>query len=139
MSAFMVEDSVINSVIAYLAHGRNIDHIRTLIFTETGCDLRTADGCEKLGVAMFQLNIEGVEARYGKGEAAEFRELDHKFRSELPPTAIQAYKSLGCWHYQCSEGELPESNLFYATMERVSSEIAHEIVRSLPAYEKARW
>lgn len=141
MSAFIVEDKTINEVIAYLAHGRNItSEMHVLVSSEAGCDLKTPEGCAALGQAMFELNCAGVDARYDAGESKTFRDdMDYKFRATMPPSIIQAYKSLGCWHYQCSEGDIPTSSLLYATMQRVSDILAHEIVRNLPAYEKARW
>lgn len=140
MSAYIVEDKTINEVIAWLNSRGVPSHVWTLIYSETGCDLKSPEGREALGEAMFELNCAGVDARYGAGECKTFRDdMDYKFRTEIPPSAIQAYKSLGCWHYQCSEGDIPKSSLLYAAMERVSDILAHEIVRNLPAYEKARW
>jgi hypothetical protein len=139
MSAYVVEDEVINGVIAFLAVGRDIEHIQGLVRDETGIDLAAFEGKQKLGEAMFALNCNAVEQRYGQGEAKEFRDLDYQFCTQIPPTVLQAYKSLGCWLYQCSEGDVPGTSLLFATMQRVHDNMAHFIVGRLDAYGKAKW
>jgi len=141
MSAFVVEDKVINSVISALAMHRvyGAFAFHDTVKRETGCNLQDSKDCAKLADSMFKLNCEAVEQRYGVGQAAEFHPLDFAYRAEMPPTLIQAYKSLGCWLYQCAEGNVPDESLLYAAMTKVYGEMAHEIVRNLPAYEKARW
>ena len=134
MSAYVVEDKVINQIVDALACAR----LRENVLTETGCNLAVTEDRAKLGQSMFELNCTAVEQRYGKGEAASFRTLDYTYQRSMPPTLIQAYKSLGCWMYQCSEGDVPETPLF-KTMEKLHGEMAHEIVRQLPAYDRAAW
>jgi hypothetical protein len=139
MSAFVVGNETINRVITHLATARNLDHIRKTILDETGADLVTGEGRAKLGAAMLQLNCSAVDARYGDGESQTFRDdMTYGFRLEMT-NAVQAYKSLQCWLYQCAEGEIPESSLLYATMERVKNDLACSIVEAMPAYDKARW
>lgn len=121
MSSFVVEDEIINSVVNFLSKYRVHGSYLFLedVNAETGCNLETAEGRTALGNAMFALNCNAVEQRYGAGEAKEFRALDYQYRSTIPPTLIQAYKSLSCWRYQCAEGDVPESSLLYAAMGRV--------------------
>lgn len=139
MSAFIVEDQIINRVVSFLSTDRESDHIRRLIVAETSLDIaRIEDHCSTLGNAMFALNVNAIEQRYGAGEAKEFRALDFAYRYELAKR-IQAYKSLQCWLYQCSEGDVPDTSLLYATMERVAGLLAAKIVCDLPAYDKATW
>lgn len=139
MSAFVVENTVISRVVTLIATARDLDDIRSMVLAETGLDLSTQEGRQELGEAMLRLNCQGVDARYGKGESQSFRDdLEYTFRLEQS-TILQAYKSLQCWHYQCCEGDIPESSLLYATMGRVADMLAHEIVRHMPAYNKAAW
>jgi hypothetical protein len=107
MSAFMVEDKTINSVVTWLTR-----EMQTSRFTldglaqEYGVDL-TGDGWdEKLAHAMFQLNCDGVNARYGEGEAEKFRPLNFTYKPEIQYSLLQVLKSLQCWNYQCSEGDV---------------------------------
>jgi hypothetical protein len=139
MSAYVVEDETINGVLSYLKHARDLDWLRRQILDETGCDVSTDEGCSKLGQAMFDLNCNAVEQRYGEGQAKEFRDLDYAWRYVPQQGLMQAYKSLGAWSYQCSEGDVPETRLLYSTMERVHAQLAHKIVSDLPAYQAAKW
>ena len=137
MSAYMVEDDTINKVIAFLVSPTNRDYAR-YILNEAGYPLDTKEQQTRLAVRMFVLNKMGVESRYGRGQAKEFRPLDFKYRATMPPTAIQAHKALSCFLYQCSEGNVPETKLFKA-LEHVKAAIANSIVSNLPAYENAKW
>lgn len=138
MSAFIVEDEVINRVLGFLWCERSNSCYQRILRDEQGIEILTDEGRDKLGRAMFELNCNAVEQRYGEGEAKEFRPLDYRPGIALC-NKVQAYKSLRCWLYQCMEGDVPETSLLYATMQRISDEMAHEIVSNLDAYEKARW
>ncbi len=142
MSAYVVEDQVINSVIAslstYTKYGCFSFH--DTVKSETGCDLEDPKDRAKLADEMFSLNCNAVDQRYGDGQSKEFRDLNFQYRAALPPPLIQAYKSLGCWLYQCAEGTVPETSLLYAAMMKVHAEMAHELVRSSKAYDaSAGW
>lgn len=138
MSAFIVEDKTILDVVNTLSIMRNGDWLRDKV-KEGGYDLETTEGRKALASDMFALNVYGVEQRYGKGEAEGFRPLDFRYRLTLPVTLIQAYKSLQCWHYQCSEGDTADKSSLYMLMERVENILAANIVRGLPEYDKANW
>jgi hypothetical protein len=138
MSAYIVEDATINAVISFLAKDRKGDYMRRQILEETGCDLETTLGREALGQAMFALNCNAVEQRYGDGEAKAFRDLDYKFALNIMASRFSAYKCLKCWLYQCSEGDVPDTSLLYAAMNRVKGEMADDIVSALPEYESAK-
>jgi len=139
MSAFMVEDKTINSVVAWLKR-----EVATSRFTldwlarEYGIDLTSAGWDAKLAQAMFQLNCDGVNARYGKGEAEKFRPLNFTYKPERYYSLVQVLKSLQCWQYQCSEGDVPETRL-YQFFEAVEHHVALQIVMDLPEYKKASW
>ncbi len=139
MSAFMVADATINRVVTWLKR-----EVATSRFTldwlaqEYGIDL-TSDGWdEKLAQAMFQLNCDGVNARYGAGEAEKFRPLNFTYKPDGNTFLVQVLKSLQCWNYQCSEGNVPETQL-YQFFEEVEHHLALKIVMNLPEYDKATW
>ena len=116
MSAFVVEDQVINRVLAFLSQHNG--RIPNLLMQELGVNIHLAEETAKLGQSMIELN--------------------YSLRRE-PTNIIQAYKSLRCWLYQCAEGDVPETSLLYATMSRISDMLAHEIVQNLPQYDRAAW
>jgi hypothetical protein len=139
MSAFMVADETINRVVTWLKR-----EVQTSRFTldwlarEYGVDLERAGWDEKLAQAMFQLNCDGVTERYGKGEAEKFRPLNFTYKPEIQYSLVQVLKSLQCWKYQCSEGDVPETKL-YQFFEEVEHHLALKIVMKLPEYDRATW
>jgi hypothetical protein len=136
MSAFIVEDKTINRVITYLKDERS-EYIREIIKEELGINLRTLDGQETLAREMFALNCAAVEERYGKGEAGAFRSLNYEYKREIA-NIFTVFKCLKCWQYQCSEGDIPETNKLYQVMSRVAGLLAESIVDALPAYQAAQ-
>lgn len=97
MSAFVVADSTINRVVEWLSWEVVDSHWwRAQVEKQLHIDIDAPDWEELLGRAMFQLNIGGVEDRYGKGAAKGFRALDYRYVPEHG-TKIQVLKSLRCW------------------------------------------
>src|SRR6266581_8742679 len=139
MSAFMVEDQTINRVVTWLTRevSTQFSYIGR-IARKYDVDLVSEKWDEKLANAMFQLNCDGVNARYGEGEAEKFRPLNFTFKPEGNTFRVQVLKSLQCWKYQCSEGDVPRTKL-YRFFEEVENYLALKIVMDLPEYDKAKW
>ncbi len=135
----MVEDRTINRVVTWLSREVSISHF-TLdhLAREYGVDFVSANWEEQLAKRMFQLNCDGVNARYGEGEAEKFRPLNFTYTPELCGSLAQVLKSLQCWNYQCSEGDVPKTKL-YQFFEEVEHYLAEKIVMDLPVYDKAVW
>src|SRR5437588_3824126 len=137
MSAFIVEDTTINRVVTWLK--REVQRSRfTLdwLAREYGVELTSDNWDEKLAQAMFQLNCDGVNARYGEGEAEKFRPLNFTYKPEGDTFLVQVLKSLQCFLYQCSEGDVPQSKL-YQFLEEVEHHLAVKIIMDLPEYDTA--
>lgn len=139
MSAFIVNDETINKILAFMkADCKRNPHIyrplEVMNLVWTG-----KDAGERWGAMMLDLNIDAVCARYS-GEKADVLKKDREFghNGVLPPSRIQAFKSLKCWLYQCSEGDVPETDLFKAFYE-VSGNMAKHIVTRTPEFEAATW
>jgi hypothetical protein len=79
-----------------------------------------------------------VEERYGAGESKEFRPLDFRFKRVPCANVYQALKSLNCWHYQCAEGDVPNTELFKGFSEIIHA-IEGAIVSRIPEYDQAAW
>ena len=142
MSAYVVNDDTVNSVVSWLSSeqfGNGITYGRaTRIIKKLGFDPGSDDFGQKLGQAMFDLNCQAVNERYGPGEAEKFRPLDYAYQYKMTPNIFQILKSLHCWHYQCAEGKVPETEL-YKGFESIIHAIEGGIVNSLPQYEAAKW
>jgi len=139
MSAFITSDENINSIISFIRSdsGKNQHIYRSL--ENTNLTWSGQDDARVLGSKMRDLNIEAVCARYTDDKVEVLRgNDDYKFVETLRPSRIQAYKSLRCWLYQCTEGHIPETDLFKA-FDQVSSEMAKHIVNRLPEFDAATW
>ncbi len=140
MSAFIVEDATINHVVSFI-NQLSVHASPRRELAAYGADLVTIEGQTELARAMFALNVSAVDQRYPDRKTctdAPFRAEDFTYRYTWA-NEIQAYKSLECWLYQCSEGDIPETSLLYNCMNRVRDCMAVELVRRLPAYEAAQW
>ncbi len=141
MSAFMVEDKTINRVVTWLGNevkkSEGYDLKEKL--EELNYNLTSDEWEEILAKDMFQLNTDGVNARYGNGEAEKFRPLDFQYQSEYSFTTVQILKSLQCWLYQCTEGNLPKTELYQFFDNVVETYLLKKIVYALPQYDSAEW
>src|SRR5436309_1964604 len=100
MSAFIVEPTTIHKIISWLRHEfRQSSYLRK-IAENYQIDVES-DGWEtRLGQAMYALNIEAVNQRYNEiNQTQEYVFVLYAYASR-----IAAWKALGCWLYQCTEG-----------------------------------
>lgn len=124
MSAFIVGDETIDRILSYLkTHNTQSIELK-------GVDIT------KFGRKLLSMNIDAVNQRYG-GEYTGNEVKNYTFNM-VDVSPVQAFKSLRCFLYQCSEGNVPKRKL-YKTMDKLSDEISYEIVTSLPEYENGRW
>jgi len=138
MSAHIVQDKVINDIVSWCVCPVPGDGSYAEAALLTG-DLRGAapesDRPALLGQALFALNVAAVEARYGAGQAKEFRPLNYKYRYSMPYQGT-VYAACERLLYQCSEGDIPETELFGQLTDLYNS-LAHKIVRSVQERRKA--
>jgi len=149
MSAYIVDDATINRALGYLRTSARVDGHFYPVECVEGYDLKggaKATEWRRLGRDMMDLNVAAVDARYGEGEGnawevSQQRGLavaaPYKYVNELCGS-VQAYKALRIWLYQCSEGNVPESDLF-KMMELVSFRLACDIVNHLDEYHTFPW
>jgi hypothetical protein len=143
MSAFIVSNSTINAAVSWIScayRDRNFSHIASYLLPEAGYDIKDdPEALPRLTTEMFALNVDAVNQRYSDKAAEQFRPLDFAYEMDLSARgAVHALKLLQCWHYQCSEGDVPETPL-YQLMGRVIGEIALGIVCQTEAYDRAPW
>jgi hypothetical protein len=142
MSAYIVADQTINHIVNWL--GRELEAVYGTIIIrqkllELGFDASIAGWLEILGQERFQLNIQAVDARYGKGEAVKFRTLSYHYQRTDSVPLVQVLKSLHCWLYQCTEGDIPQTALYLLFANDVQLYLMTEIIDTLPEYEQAYW
>ena len=128
MSAHIVEQETINQAITALDAPEFVD-IRSRL-AEIGIN-----SLHKLGRKMMDMNVDAVDQRYPNIDNPGVVLYDF-FPQQV--SLVQAYKSLGCWLYQCSEGNVPEQRL-YQIMRLYKFDLAMKIVYMLPEYDEAQW
>lgn len=145
MSAYVVDDKTINRIVSWfnvvgMAGGVHKYYYCVKPLLDLGYKLDTELGCKRLAEEMFTLNCDSVEQRYGEGEAKEFRPLD--FQYMFTGSGVNMYQlvaSLRCFLYQCCEGNIPQSNLLYNVLEKISKDICYYIVTNSDRYQKMKW
>lgn len=121
-----------------------VDAVCTLI---ASAGPTSVDELNRLGRAIWNMNADAFEARYGyeKGSGnaeamadlptmrAEAAAYTYNPRSE-PIAAL--YKSLRCLLYQCAEGSVDETQL-YRTLDTIATRLTY--LSETPEYEAAPW
>lgn len=143
MSAYVVDDNTINKIVAFFTldtagDAKYLGHHRNPLATLGYLLGYGEEEPRRLAKDMFALNVRAVDVRYGKGQAAEFRPLDFEYKSVLPQPVVHTIKALGCWLYQCSEGDVPKTPLYIA-MAKIRNTLCRCVVYDLPAYNEAPW
>lgn len=130
MSAFIVEkqtiDRIINSILAR----------RTELTYAEGIPNIPFDNQEELtafGQKLWNMNIDAVNQRYD-----ESNDIPTYAFARIKVSHIQALKSLRCFLYQCSEGDVPATKL-YKELDKLSLELAYMITTESQAYDNAEW
>jgi hypothetical protein len=139
MSAYLVADETINRVVEWLYWELDKSPwLRDKLEQASGIDTTSYGWAEALGKAMFDLNIAGVNDRYGNGEAAHFRKLAYQYKP-AHGSVIQVLKSLQCWLYQCTEGDVVKQPLYKLFQDVVEPHLMSRIISDLPEYQAAEW
>jgi hypothetical protein len=141
MSAYIVADKTINTVVNWLRRDVDLDRFSHIPhkLTELGFDTGRSGWAERLGYAMFQLNIIVVAVRYGSDEARKSRPLTYRYEVIEPVPLVQVLKSLQCWLYQCNEKDIPTTALYTLFDNDVQVYLMTEIIDTLPEYQHAVW
>lgn len=133
MSAFLVSERTISVIVMTLSEFLTDNHFLLEKASVLDVDIISPSWKEKLGNSLFELNCEALHQRYNDEEFPLFQ-----FQHRHAPSLIQAYKSLQCFLYQCSEGNVPETKLF-KFMEEFLHILANRIIINSSTYEEAKW
>ena len=132
MSAFLVDTRTIARILTWLTSEHEATRWVRCVLGEAYP--WQAGWQTKLGHEMFDLNQLALQQRYG----VKRRTLAYTFHP-APCSTVQAYKSLECWLYQCSEGNVPETKLYRVFHDEVRLVLASVIIAQLPEYQTAEW
>ena len=143
MSAFIVEDQTINRIVTCLADLEHSNVEPFMSLTEHGARFNGSSGDERqaradrLAREMFTMNMMAVHFRYGKLDDM-MPERAFEFAWEHSGDAWQVLKSLHCYLYQCSEGNVPDRPL-YKELKEFGARLADALACSQPQYDAASW
>ena len=133
MSSFFVSKATIDACVAAIHHNATYDSTHGMLY---------ATSMDSLGKELWAMNRDAVHARYPAIYPPEITEYDNRiaaYRYKTTfPTLVQMLKSIQCLAYQCSEGKVPEREL-YKQLERVAELLKDRIVSDLPVYKAAKW
>ena len=97
----------------------------------------TEEGAKKFAEDLHRMNVSSLMQRY----ADDYTEMLTPFKY-IPRIIFdnnyQYHKSLSCFLYQCSEGNVPDTALFH-TVEKIETELADTIVTKSSEWEEAKW
>ena len=130
MSAFLVEDKTINKIATKVYLGRDFEFVQEQL---KDLNIRTP---EELGKALFKLNCDSLNGRYGSAEG--FRSMNYRYSLEGNHTMLSVFKSLESLIYQCSEDGAIDQKL-YKFLEGLALVMAKRIIWDLPEYKNSRW
>ena len=91
---------------------------------------------KELAKNLHFLNVKALIARYPKSYKPMIEKW--QYSGEIFVSKYQLYKSLRCFLYQCSEGEVPKMNLFKEVV-AFCDDLAHEITMDLANKKGALW
>ena len=141
MSAFIVSDTTLQIIVRFLdldvrfSNSSKCYGCLNRILQKQGFNLEFPEHRDRLIKEMALLNRMGVNERYNENEL----EMHVRYIDAMPPSIMQAYKSLGCFLYQCCEGDIPEKNDLYKMFEEIKNQMAHAIIRTFKEYDEAKW
>lgn len=136
MSAYLVEDKTINNILncIYL-NNRDFSKYACRPLNAAGFKTETENDLTALGKAMLRLNSAALNARYGE----DVQDIPFSFQLRSDVRDLQAFKSLECWLYQCSEGDIPRESVLFRLMDKFAADLAVNIIKKSSEYLKLNW
>jgi hypothetical protein len=146
MSAFVCNDQTINRIVAGLHACSYAEYGSPL--PQLSQELREVfDMPAEFGRTLYAMNVNAVEQRYPDcvgnpdelpGQIKNGKHMPYTYKEVRTPSPTQLYKSLQCFLYQCTEGDVDELPL-YRQLRKFSDDLAHHMVSHTSEYEQADW
>lgn len=151
MSAFVVDPKTINQMLSVFTRRAPGHHAVYMEYTQKAMakllpdwDTTSREGLADLGQALYNVNINAVAQRYPgdtidtlPGTYEDDKLVPYRYQRE-DCSLVQCMKAMNCWHYQASEGNVPEQKL-YKAFEQIALLLAAHIVKRTEEYDKAVW
>lgn len=131
MSAFIVEKESIERIASIISLR---DTYKRRLRKDFNIDLEQKEGFNNLCVALYSLNYDSVNYRYRENTVLE----PDTYSVMLSDNPFQDIKTIQCFLYQCSEGDIPDTKLF-GFIEDLLHDLMYDVISKNPEYEKAKW
>ncbi len=146
MSSYIVDDSTINRILAavQLYTHSNLAEVPPPPRDIQSPEPRFKDWCfldwALLGARLRDMNVAAVIARYGQSDELPGPTplLPYQHENTSAPSPIQVIKSLGCYLYQCSEGNIPSRPL-YQSLSSWETALCRHYVSQSDEWQQAEW
>ena len=129
MSAFYVDNECMNKCVAAILRYKS-DAVAVF------------GSATQIGTALREMNVEALIQRYGHRLSANELDTNYKHpRKRSSATPVEMLKALHCLHYQCCEGNVPETNPMYVLLETIADELkrVEKVTEESPEYQRASW
>lgn len=137
MSAFIVSDSTITRIVEF-CYGLQFKREAPLCYLKSPEYLAGHEQCEEFGQRLYAMNVAAVAQRYGNADDM-MPDGGYVYRPDLSDANVyQVLKSLDCYLYQCSEGDVPNRPLFVA-LDTLRTDLCRILATHTPQYESAEW
>ena len=139
MSAYIVSDETIDAIVNHYRHDHRSNDMRgwLAMYTNemTACGPGPGnDFWAMLGSKLRAMNERAIISRYGEESLNMMTGADvyvpYVYSNTTPRPLHQGYGALQCYLYQCSEGSVPEENL-YNELDGELNSMARQLVRQL--------
>lgn len=132
MSSFFVSKATIDACVAAINHNAAYCSAHGMLYATSN---------DTIGKDLWAMNRDAINERY-RGDVIQCHDYEaqiatYRYKTTFP-TMVQMLKSLQCLIYQCSEGKVPEREL-YKQLETVADLLKDRIVSDLPVYQNAKW
>lgn len=124
MSAYIIDPETMDQILSYLQSRQ----------AEYNCLRVTShEDAQELGDQLYEMNVSAVQQRYPDDlphelpGPSDWTPAQYRFRAGIPD-ALDAFDAMSSLQYQCSEGDVPERELF-GLLDRAKRDCAVEIAR----------
>lgn len=115
---------------SYIVSNRTIQAIVTTFSRKLPANPYSAD-LQKLGQLLVDMNFSAYIDRYPADKSVGRETYQH---SQLTLSDLSAYKVVSAYLYQCSEGDVPETDL-YKAVGHLKSILADAIISRVPGFD----
>jgi hypothetical protein len=132
MSSYVIDNKCMTRIVEGLFWSYDFKNLYGSLYSEQ--NLNESEDYEALALRLWDMNERATNARY-----KEFNLTPQKFKwnnSQVNP--YQILKSMHCLRYQCSEGNIPETDL-YKWINKVISCFETFLISKIEDYKNAQW